>query len=171
MANFETVEESVDTLDPLYQKQREGAARMRASLLACADNPSLTRVAINNITVLRIYHQVSRIIKYIEMMDKIEAKLYESMDRMLETADPNSNRTWMVLLEVQERLQRTMIESHKLLQPYLDLKEYTVMDLTQQADADDSPTTSLALDASTRDKIRTSAQAVLTELNSAGGVE
>lgn len=163
MDNLETVGGSSNILDPIYQKQKEGVSRMRASLLACTDNPAIARQAIDNITVLRIYHQISRIIKYTEMMDKIESKMYEAIDNQLDRANANSTGTWMMLLDLQERLQKTMIESHKLLQPYLDLKAYSIVDLTQTSD-EETPTT-VILNAESRDKLRNSAQAVLLELN------
>lgn len=166
MDDLKTVEEPGKILDPLYIKQKEGVAKMRTSLLACTENPALARQAINNITVMRIYHQISRIIRYLEMMDKIEDKMYEAIDRTLDTMDPNSRATWMILMELQEKLQKTMIESHKLLQPYLDLKEYTIVDLTQQSDEDSSVPT--ILNAESREKLRNSAQAVLIELNAGG---
>lgn len=169
MDYLKTVEgESLDLLDPLYEKQREGVAHMRASLLACTNNPAMAKQAINNITVLRIYHQIAKIIRYLEMMDKIEEKMYAAIDRTLENSNANTPSTWMVLLDLQERLQKTMIESHKLLQPYLDLQDYTVMDLTaQSADTGDNPVATV-LDAESREKLRNSAQAVLIELNNSG---
>ena len=99
MADFETVEGSVDvdsTVDPLYSKQKEGVARMRTSLLAFDGSSGSARQALNNITVLRMYHQVARVIRYIEMMDKIEDKMYQAIDRTVDNANPNTPGTWMM---------------------------------------------------------------------------
>lgn len=163
MDTLKTVQESGVMSDPLYEKQKEGVARMRTSLLACTDNAQITRNAIQNITNLRIYHQIARIIKYLEVTDRIEQKLYESMDYSLETLNSADPATWLVLLEAQERLQKLLIDSHKLLQPYLDLQEFSVADLT---DAVETSSTPILLDSAARDKLRTNAQAVLRTLES-----
>lgn len=169
MADLETVEVgTMDILDPLYQKQKEGVAKMRASLLACSDDPTIAKQAINNITVLRIYHQIARIIKYIEMCDKIEQKIYESLDKTIENSNANSPSTWMVLLDAQERLQDILIKSHKILQPYLELQDQAIIDLTNQIDESANSPISVGLDAQSRDKLRVSAQAVLLQLNVGG---
>ena len=169
MADLETVEVgTMDILDPLYQKQKEGVAKMRASLLACSDDPTIAKQAINNITVLRIYHQIARIIKYTEMCDKIEQKIYESLDKTIENSNVNSPSTWMVLLDAQERLQKLLIESHKMLQPYLELQDQSIIELTNQMNEATNNPVSVGLDAQSRDKLRVSAQAVLLQLNVGG---
>ena len=66
---------------------------------------------------------------------------------------------------MQERLQRTMIESHKLLQPYLDIKGVDPLEFTPSES--DRPV-DLIMDADNREKIRNSAQAVLVELAALG---
>ena len=162
MSNLKTVDGSTAILDPLYQKQKEGVAKMRTSLLACSDDPITTKQAIQNITTMRVYHQIARIIKYLEMMDKLEDKLYASIDATIDNANENSPSTWMMLLSIQERLQKTMIESHKLLQPYLDIQEFSVVELTAQSV--DESSRSILLNADSRDKIRSSAQAALLAL-------
>lgn len=163
MKDLETVEGSaITSADPLYAKQRADVAQMRTSILACTDNPDLAKTALQNITVLRVYHQVSRIIKYLEMMDKIEAKLYDTIDRQLDKMSPDSPATMMMLLETQERLQRLMIDSQKLLQPYLDITDYVNI---QPAQTVQDNNISATFDSKSREKLRTSAQAVLLELN------
>ncbi len=163
MKDLETVEGySITSEDPLYAKQKSDVAKMRASILVCSDNPDLAKQALQNITVLRIYHQVSRIVKYLDMMDKIEAKLYKSIDRQLERLSDDSPATLMMLLEVQERLQKLMIGSQKLLQPYMDLSEYTAL---QPAATTNDNNISAVFDSKSREKLRSSAQAVLLELN------
>ena len=138
---------------------------MRASLLACNVDPSLARTAVNNIAVLRVYHQITRIIRYTELMDKLEDKLYESIDNTIDRLNPESQSTWMMLMNIQERLQKTMIESQKMLAPLKDLVE---MDLTLDTESSYAQNTKSILDASARDNIRTKANAILVELNAAG---
>ena len=99
--------------DPLYDRQKQDVAKMRASLLSFDGNdPMSARMALQNITIMRVYHQISRIIRYTEMMDKIEDKLYESIECSLDAMDSANPSTWLALLGVQEKLQKAMIESH-----------------------------------------------------------
>ena len=167
MDDIKTVDYSKDgfNLDPLYKKQKEGVAKMRASLLACSDNGSMTMLsAIQNITAMRIYHQLTRIIRYTELMDKLEAKLYESIDNTLDNMNSNDPSTWMMLLKAQEQLQKTMIESHKLLQPYMDVQEFTVVELANSSSSNET-VQKIALSPEDRDRLRNKAQSVLQELN------
>lgn len=170
MKNLETVERSLTTLslDPLRRRQNEDVAKMRASLLACSDDLSKSKKAIQDITLSRVYHQLARIIRFTEMMDKVEDKLYEAMDAAIDKMDPDNMTTWMVLLNMQERLQTNMINSHKLLAPYLDTEQFNIdsMDVVDENVID--PTT-LSLNRDSRDKLRQSAQKVL-ELISDNGV-
>ena len=141
---------------------------MRASLLACSDDPVTSTRALQNITVLRIYHQVSRIIRYLEMMDKIEDKLYESLDHRLDNMNTESPTAWMTLLSIQEKLQENMISSHKLLQPYLNVEEFSLQSLMPVSSSNAVETGDTAiLSKSSRDKLRQSAQQVLAALNEA----
>lgn len=163
MKDLETVESySITSEDPLYAKQKSDVAKMRTSILVCSDNPDLAKQALQNITVLRIYHQISRIIKYLDMMDKIEAKLYRSIDRQLDMLNDDSPNAMMVLLEIQEKLQKLMIDSQKLLQPYMDIADYASL---QPTAATNDNSISAVFDAKSREKLRSSAQAVLLELN------
>lgn len=162
MSDLKTVETSSKLLDPLYQKQIEGVAKMRTALVASSDDALSCKAAIHSITTMRVYHQIARIIRYLEMMDKLEAKLYASIDSTIDNANEHNPATWMMLLNIQERLQKTMIESHKLLQPYLDIQEFSVVELTSQTN--EVASESITLDSASRDKLRSSAQAVLAEL-------
>ena len=165
---FDTNHDDVKMVDPLYAAQKEGVARMRTSLLSCmvTDNGSITSRAINNITALRIYHQIARIIKYLDLMDKIEDKLYESIERNIDNMNPDSIDTMEVLLDVQTKLQKSMIESHKLLQPYMDLQDMSIVDLVAVSTADEESSNSeiSLLPPESRDRIRSSAQSLLSEL-------
>lgn len=165
--DIKTLDGSTVITDPIYKKQKEGVAKMRTSLLACADDGGVSaRQAIQNITAMRVYHQLMRIIKYLEMMDKIEAKLYESLDSTIENAETDA-ATMLMLISIQSKLQKNMIESHKLLEPYLNLQELTMMDLAPQ----DSELTgdTVLMKSEERDRLRSTAQAVLTQLKEGGG--
>lgn len=170
MPNLKTVEgKSMRNTDPLRSLQKEDVARMRASLLSCqVENPASVKLAIQNVTVMRIHHQVVRIVRYLDLMDKLEEKLYGSIECTLENAADANPSTWMMLLKAQEQLQKMMIESHKLLQPYLDLEEFAITDLMPSDTNADNPTT-LILDQPQREKIRNSAQAMLIEINANAG--
>ena len=172
MGDLKTFEDSdntvsFDSVDQLCAKQKEDVAKMRASLLACSDSPISAKQASNNITILRVYHQISRIIRYTEMCDKIEDKIYQSLDSTLASSDADDPKTWSMLLTAQERLQNLLINSHKLLEPYLNLKNFTDIEVTSTEDSRSSD--AMNLDAAAREKIRTNAQKVLSELSISGG--
>ena len=159
MTDLKTVEGSVSCVhDPISTKQAEGVAHMRASLLACSE-PELIPASLRQITTQRIIHQVARIIRYIEMMDKIENALYRSIDRALDEIDDSPAPIAMAtMLTLQERLQNNMINSHKLLEPYL-----TLVDDVELIPEETGPVDSV-YDRATRDKIRGAAQLLLAEL-------
>lgn len=151
--------------DGLRNLKREGVSRMRTSLLSCSvENPASTKQAINQITVLRIYHQIARIIRYLDLMDKLEDKLYDSIEHTIDNADVANPSTWMMLIKLQERMQQLMIDSHKMLQPYLQLEDFSITELMPQA-SDDETTNTQIMSAESREKIRNSAQAVMIALN------
>lgn len=158
-----TVTSEAELLDPLYMKQQQDVAAMRASLLAFSSgDPTSARLAVQKITAMRFYHQISRIIRYTDMMDRIEAKLYESIDRSLERMNVDSPATWMSLLQIQERLQKCMIESQKLLQPYLDLESLSFVEIPQASE--EVSFGAMIMEPESRDKLRASAQAVLAAI-------
>lgn len=141
--------------DPLITRQREDVSEMRTSLLSCnvGNDPRAIKVALSNITILRIYHQLNRLIRYTEMIDKIEEKMYQSMERSLNTSDPN----WVMLMGMQDGLQKLMIDSNKLLKPYMDmLKDYNISEIPV-VQSDNSTT----LDYKARDSVRSKAQEIL----------
>lgn len=94
-------------------------------------------------------------------MDKLEDKLYSSIEHTIDNASDASPATWIQLLKIQEKLQYNMIESHKLLQPYMDLTDFTIPEIVNSQTAD--PET-LLIPSDTRDKLRNTAQAILVEL-------
>ena len=91
MKNPETVEISnITTLednntkpaDTLTVQQQSDISAMRSALLDC-DRGDATSVsfALQTIFSMRVFHQLSKLIRYTEHMDKIEQKMYESMNR------------------------------------------------------------------------------------------
>lgn len=150
--------------DPLIAKQKHDVDIMRTTLLTCnTSEPNSVKAAMNNILVMRVYHQISRIIKYTEQMDKIEAKLYSSIDQSLESMNDADPRTWMTLLNIQERLQKIMIDSHKLIEPYLNIEDLTYIEVLPETSTDSFAKT--LLDQDSRERLRTSAQAILSALS------
>lgn len=163
MDMFETVETSVIKTDPLVERQKRDVEQMRTSLLLCnTEDGNLAKQAIRNITVLRVYHQIARIIKYLDMMDKIENKMYEAIDNSLNTADVYDGDSWAKLMAMSSKLQEIMIDSQKLLDPYLKLKEYIEAPIV--SGEVHTPDT-MGMDSATRNSLRVKAQAVLLELD------
>lgn len=167
--DVKTVDSPQKIHDPLIAKQKEDVAKMRASLLCCSDDPFTASQAMKNITVLRVYHQISRVIRYIEMMDKLEDKLYESLDAQLDSIDIYSPVSWMTLLTVQEKLQKNMIDSQKLLEPYVQqlatVEQYVQSTAVEQAVDDHG-----LLTKESRESLRSAAQLVLESLPIEAGV-
>ena len=164
MSDFKTVEgSSITKMDPLFRQQKEDVSRMRTSLLACNISKESARSALQTINITRAYHQLNRIIRYTELMDELEEKLYESIHHYVSTADPNSTTTWMMLLNIQEKLQKNMIESMKLLQPYMDNMQQLTEELT--VDVEEDRQRALPFNAEIREHLRNSAKKVLMELN------
>ena len=164
LKTFEAVEDNVTHfVDPLTAKQKSHTDEMRSALLACNfGDITSTKSALQYITLRRILHQVERIIKYTELMDRLEDKLYDSIDQNLAQMDEFDSDTMMLLLKVQSQLQTSMIESQKLLQPYLEM-DITVYAQPQSDDTQNSFMANIIPQAS-RNTIRNGAQALLTEL-------
>lgn len=157
--------DSDDTLcfaDPLLKEQQRQISQMRDTLLSFdKDDIHSAKNAIQSITVMRIYHQVGRIIKFTEMMDRIEDRLYESIDYNLAQFDTMDPQTMMMLLQIQKQLQDTMIESQKLIQPYMNI-DFTSIAPVKETEANSFG--AAVIDQDARSRIRESAQAVLTVL-------
>lgn len=164
--DFKTVEGPSKIQDPLLRKRHEDVAKMRASLLSCSEGSSSISQTLNNITVLRIYHQVARIIQYLDLMDKLEDKLYECISNEIDNADTLDPTGWMTLLTIQEKLQASMLASHKLLQPYLESSE-VFKALSQEAEAIQISSDAI-LPYDSRDKVRIAATKVLQNLAETG---
>ena len=159
--------DTTDTLvDPLLKEQKEQATQMRAALLSCKKNDiTSAKVALQNIAVLQVYHQVSRIIRYTELMDRLEDKLYDSIDMSLAEMDECDPNTMLVLLKVQSQLQESMVLSQKLLEPYMNIDLESIappVDVTEETSFG-----AAIIPKESRNVIRNGAQALLTELRNA----
>lgn len=162
MRDVKTVDNPpISITDPLIAKQQEDVAKMRTSLLCCNGDPYSISQTIQKVTAMRVYHQVTRIVKYLDTMDRIEEKLYESIDYRLDTIDVTNSMSWATLLRLQEQLQKNMIESQKLLEPYINNKNYFIDEVQV---VQETPDGASILSKSSRDKLRTSAQQVLAIL-------
>jgi hypothetical protein len=160
-------EENTDlsSADPLLKEQKLQVDQMRSTLLSFNKaDPNSAKRAMQNITVLRIYHQVTRIIKFTEMMDLLEDKLYTSMIENMTEMDTSDPMTMMSLLKVQEQLQNTMIQSQLLIKPYLDMD---IESIAPPPELEETSFGAAIISQESRNNIRTGAQALLTELKKA----
>lgn len=172
--SLKTVEESEEILntindtsvDPLLKEQKAQAEQMRSALLTCKKNDiTSAKIALQNIAVLQVYHQVARIIRYTEMMDRIEDKLYDSIDMNLAEMDECDPQTMILLLKVQSQLQESMVLSQKLLEPYMNIN---LEDIAPPTDINETNSFGAAIiPKESRNAIRNGAQALLTELRNA----
>ena len=166
MSEAKTVSGSSSSTDLLVE-QASDVANMRASLLSFnKSDPNAARKAIQNVTILRVYHQLERIVRYTEMVDKIEDKIYQSIDAKLMNADPDDETLCYSLIPLQERLQKMMIESHKLLEPYLALEQIAVLDVQQQAADPATSFASMILEQESRERVRTGVQQIIGIIDS-----
>lgn len=151
-------------VDPLNVIKKESVERMKTALLATnLGDPREASTALRQVAILRVYHQVTRIIQYLDLMDKLEEKLYESIELDLVTLDTMDDRNVTRLLSIQDHLQKSIIQSNKLLESYIDMNDYPVFLEVQSENLDNN--TALALPASDRDRIRDAAGRVLEELS------
>lgn len=149
----------------LFAAQSRDVEEMRNQLLTFnKTDANAARKAIQNVTVLRVYHQLERIVRYTEMMDQIEDRIYQSIQAKLENSDPDDDSIWGTLIPIQERLQRMMIESHKLLEPYLTMEQLTALEVPKDEDPAVS-FTSMILDQESREKVRTGVQQLMSIMN------
>ena len=167
MKNPETVEISdITTLDndtksaeALAVQQQSDVSAMRSALLNCdRGNAASVSFALQTIFSMRVFHHLSRLIKYTEHMDKIEQKMYESMDRFMDNLDETDTSAWLALITAQEQLQRIMMNSQKLLEPYSNVSLYV-----PEQPVEDSFGNGI-LDQTERKKLRESAQLILDTL-------
>jgi hypothetical protein len=148
----------------IFSEQSRDVQNMRTALLSFdKTDANAAAKAIKNVTLLRVYHQVESIVRYTEMIDKLQDRIYQSIDAKLANSDPDDETLCFTLIPLVERLQKNMIESHKLLEPYLTMDQLTALEVPQQSDPADS-FTSMILDQESREKVRTSAQQVLAAI-------
>lgn len=148
-------------IDALRAKQKESIAGMRAMLLSCNEQSGIsTRTAINSVLISRVYHQLVRIVRYTEIMDRIEEKLYMAIEMSLDTMDYDDPFTVAKLLKIQSEMQKTMIESQKLLAPYLEQDVFSAVDIVETSSS--SMTSDSPYSAVEREQIRNKAKDVLS---------
>lgn len=157
----------------LFKRQKEQTQNMRDSLLSCNESdPFSVKSTMQKILVLRIYHQITRIIRYTEEMDKIEQKLYEVIDLTLDKMDPmyideNTSACLTSLMHMQQKLQQSMIDSQKLLDPYLNMDTLSYIDVPYSMEQkQDNSIQGEVLDSDSRKKLREGAQAALAAIRS-----
>ena len=160
--DLKTVEGEVISSDPIRNRQLEGVQQMRTSLLSCTDDNFNVAQTLQHITVLRIYHQLTRLVRYTEMIDKIEDKMYQSMDSALDQINPSNSGAWATLMAMQTQLQENMIASQKLIQPYLDMIKNANTFVSQADEIEYSG--EHILDQQSRERLRSAAQVVLASL-------
>lgn len=162
--NISTLDDSL--VDPLLKEQQAQAAQMRDALLSCKKNDiTSAKVALQNIAVLQVYHQVSRIIRYTEVMDRLEDKLYASIDANLAEMDEFDPNTMILLTKIQGDLQKSMVMSQELLKPYLDID---LASIAPPVEINEETSFGAAIiPKESRNAIRNGAQALLTELRNA----
>lgn len=150
--------------DSLYMKQQRDVSQMRNVLLSCdSKNIHSVKTTIQNILVMQLTRNMSRIVKYSEVMDRLEDKLYASVDYTISSVDETDPDTLGKLLQMQKFLVTNMNESQKLLEPYLNGK-YNLDPIFTEVVDDAVNTESLGselIDKDARERIRNSAQAVL----------
>lgn len=153
-------------VDPLLREQQAQAAQMRDALLSCKKNDiTSAKIALQNIAVLQVYHQVARIIRYTEVMDRLEDKLYASIDANLAQMDEFDPATMMMLVKIQGDLQKSMVMSQELLKPYLDIDLASIAPPTEVNE--ETSFGAAIIPKESRNIIRNGAQALLTELRNA----
>ena len=150
--------------DSLYIRQQRDVSQMRNVLLSCdSKNIHSVKTTIQNILVMQLTRNMSRIVKYSEVMDRLEDKLYASVDYTISSVDETDPDTLGKLLQMQKFLVTNMNESQKLLEPYLNGK-YNLDPIFTEVVDDAVNTESLGselIDKDARERIRNSAQAVL----------
>ena len=149
----------------LFNEQVHDVDSMRRNLLSFdKSDPNAARKAIQNVTLLRVYHQLERIVRYTEMMDRLEDRIYQSIDAKLLNSDPDDADLYLQLIPIQDRLQKMMIESHKLLEPYLAMEQLAALNVPKDEDPANS-LTSMLLEQESREKVRTGVQQLMAIIN------
>lgn len=156
----------------IFKKQKQYTQEMRSSMLSCMESDSFSvKNTMSKILALRVYHQIARIIRYTEEMDKIEQKLYQVVDLTLDKMDPmfideNTQACLSTLMHLQQKLQQSMIDSQKLLDPYLTMDSLWYVEVPSEDVAMEGSEDVKLLSQDSRQKIRKGAQEALAALNS-----
>lgn len=156
----------------LFDKQKEQTRNMRSSMLACDEqDPFSVKSTMQKILVMRIYHQITRIIRYTEEMDKIEQKLYRVIDATLDVMDDsyideNTFSCLNQLMAMQQKLQQSMIDSQKLLDPYLNMDTLSYIEVPIEEPKKGDSINGHILDQDSRQRLREGAQAALHAIES-----
>lgn len=156
-------------LSPLRKAMRESTERMQTALLAASmDNPGSVAAAMRQVTLLRAHHQVLRIVKFLQLMDEVEEKMYESIELDMATMDLTESSTWSTLLALQTKLQQNIIESNKLLAPYLEMDKYPLFqEIAEEGLVIEADAEVIDISADKRNQLRETATLVLEDLQSA----
>lgn len=164
---IDSVSDTVTTeVNLLYKQQEQDVKGMRSALLGCnRKDAKSVKSAMRNILVMRVYHQLARIIRFTEEMDKIEDKMYKELDRQLLDPDFTGTESLVLLIGIQERLQKVMVDSQKLLDPYLDMNELMMIEAEVEEEQDDSFGSKI-LSQTSRQNIREGARRILSILDS-----
>lgn len=154
----------------LFKKQKDQTRSMRSELLSCNESdPFSVKTTMQKILVMRIYHQITRIIRYTEEMDKIEQKLYEAIDVALDQMDAmylneNNASALSSLMHMQQKIQQSMIDSQKLLDPYLNMDTLSYIEIPAEEVKSSDVINGHILDQESRQKLRQGAQAALSAI-------
>lgn len=149
--------------DPLNSLRRESIDRMKTALLSSSlDDTQSVAFAIKNVTILRVSHQVTRIVQYLDLMDKLEESLYAAIENDIENSDIYDTKTTFKLLSIQEKLQQLIIDSNKLLAPYLEMSQYEAFNQIEVPAENTSEV--LAIPPEERHLLRENAGAILEDL-------
>jgi hypothetical protein len=165
MTYSKTVGSSQSSSD-LDSLRHESIERMKLALLSASlDNPTSTASAIRQVTIMRVYHQVTRIVEYLDLMDTLETNLYRSIRLEMNDigSDESNLKTITKLLTIQEKLQKSIIESNKLLQPFVEsdnMPMFNEIEANAEVLSDDEK----LLPSEDRSKLRENANEILKEL-------
>lgn len=156
----------VMNFDPLYQKQRDDVQEMRSSLLQCnsSNDPNSIVKAMKNIAVMRIYHQLARVIRFLEEMDKLEAKMYDTLDQSIDSMEDGDTHEMMMLLNIQTQLINNMATSQKLLEPYMKMMDSAQDYVITVNSAENEAVDDNVIPKVSRDKVRAATQSLLQDI-------
>jgi len=158
MTYSKTVGSSQSSSD-LDSLRHESIERMKLALLSASlDNPTSAASAIRQVTIMRVYHQVTRIVEYLDL-------IYRSIRLEMNDigADESNLKTITKLLTIQEKLQKSIIESNKLLQPFVEsdnMPMFNEIEANAEVLSDDEK----LLPSEDRSKLRENANEILKEL-------